>query len=252
MLLDHTSGLPSYVEFFRLAPTRESAISLLYAVPLRRSPGDTVVYSDLNFMLLGLLVERVSGEPLERFVASEVFVPLGLTQTGYRPSLAAATRIVPSGRRDGRPVAGAVNDRNAARLGGVAGHAGVFSTGADLARYAQFWLASGAINGQRLFSLGTVGTFLEPASASAARLLGWERPEREPDDASAYGSRLSARAFGHTGWTGTMLWIDPARDLFLVFLTNRSYGPRIGHSIRALRQLRGVVSDAVVDAVDGN
>ena len=252
MLLDHTSGLPSYVEFFRLASTRDSAISLLYAEPLRRAPGDTAVYSDLNFMLLGLLVEQVSGEPLDRFVAREIFGPLGLAQTRYRPLPTARMPAVPSARKYGRPVAGRVNDQNAARLGGASGHAGVFSTGADLARYAQFWLALGATHGQQLFGLGTIRTFLEPSSASTPRLLGWERPEPQPLEPSAYGSRLSASAFGHTGWTGTMLWIDPARNLFLVFLTNRSYAPRISHSIRELRQLRGIVSDAVVAATGRN
>ncbi len=257
MLLDHTSGLPSYVEFFKLAATRDSAITLLYTTPLRRSPGSAAEYSDLNFLLLGLLVERVSGEPLERFVEQQVLVPAGMVHTRYRPADSTAARTAPTGQWRGRPVCCVVNDQNAVRMGGAAGHAGLFSSGGDLARYARLWLNLGTIDGRSIFDAGTVRRFLlvdgdsSTLDPDATRLLGWERPPRRqasrPVD-SAYGSLLSAHAYGHTGWTGTLIWIDPERDLFLILLTNRSYGPRIGHSIRALRAVRGALADAVVRA----
>ena len=255
MLLDHTSGLPAYLEFFRLTQDRDSAIALLYRTPLRRAPGATVEYSDLNFLLLGLLVEAVSGEPLERVVPRVVLGPAGMTHTGYGVPAAARERTAPTGQYRGRPVCCSVNDQNAARFGGAAGHAGLFGTGTDLARYLRLWLGEGELDGVRLFSPATARLFLSPAEAGATRLLGWERPPhrangagepcRRPCD-SAYGSELSDAAFGHTGWTGTLLWADPARDLFVVFLTNRSYAPRLGNSIRALRGVRGALADALV------
>ena len=272
MLLDHSSGLPSYVEFFKLAPTRDSAISLLYTTPLRRKPGTAVEYSDLNFLLLGLLIEQISGEPLDRFVERNVLTPTGMRQTRYRPADSVAPRTAPTAQWRGRPICCAVNDRNAARMGGAAGHAGLFSTGSDLARYARLWLNQGTLGGRQIFLSGTVRAFLSPDSANATRLLGWERPPsalggapcHRPEGSvlspapgcaatrldSAYGSLLSPGSYGHTGWTGTLIWIDPARDLFLILLTNRTYAPRVPNSIRALRAVRGALADAVVHATD--
>ena len=249
-LLDHTSGLPSYVEFFRLTSTRDSAIDLLYRTPLRRAPGTGVEYSDLNFMLLGVLVESVTAEPLERFVGEAVLQPAGMTSTGYHLGDSAAQRTAPTGQWRGHPICCRVNDQNAARMGGAAGHAGLFSTGADLSRYARLWMNDGLLDGRRVFEASTVHQFLAPDSAAATRLLGWERPDPGNRDDSAYGHLLSPNAFGHTGWTGTLLWIDPDRDLFLILLVNRSYAPRMGRSIRALRAIRGALADAVVQETD--
>jgi CubicO group peptidase (beta-lactamase class C family) len=251
MLLNHTSGLPSYIEFFRLAPTRDSAITLLYAEPLRRGPGESAEYSDLNAMLLGLLIEARSGTSLDAFVSREVFQPLGMTESRYRPPAALHDRVVPTGLWHGRPIAGVVNDQNAVRFGEVAGHAGIFSTGTDLARFAQLWLRQGELPaGGHLVQAATMREFLTPTPTSGVRLLGWESPDRQAEPPTPYGSLLSPRAYGHTGWTGTLLWIDPTRDLFLVFLTNRCFAPRIGHSIRELRAVRDRLSDAVVGMAD--
>jgi serine-type D-Ala-D-Ala carboxypeptidase len=250
-LLDHSSGLPSYVEFFRLAATRDSAIALLYRTPLRRPPGTGAEYSDLNFLLLGLLVESVAGEPLERFVARAVLEPAGMSSTRYRPGDSLAQRTAPTGRWRDHPVCCRVNDQNAARMGGAAGHAGLFSTGSDLARYARLWMNEGVLDGRQVFDAATVRQFLTPDSAAATRLLGWDRPEPRDRDDSAYGHLLSPHAFGHTGWTGTLLWIDPDRDVFLILLVNRSYAPRMGHSIRALRAVRGQLADEVVREMEG-
>jgi CubicO group peptidase (beta-lactamase class C family) len=249
MLLNHTSGLRSYLPFFRLTATRDSAIALLYREPLRRAPGAAAEYSDLNFLLLGLLIERVSGEPLDRFVTRAVLAPAGLLHSTYRPADSLRSRIPPTGRYRGRPVCCVVNDQNAVRMGGAAGHAGLFSTGADLARFARLWLNQGSIDQHQVFQPETIRTFLASENGAADRLLGWERPDPANRDDSAYGHLLSASAFGHTGWTGTLLWIDPEKDLFLVLLTNRAYGPKIGHSIRALRAVRGALADAVVRTV---
>ncbi len=259
MLLDHTSGLPAYVEFFKLTKTRDSAIALLYGTPLRRSPGASAEYSDLNFLLLGLVIETVTGEPLGRAVSRLVLEPAGLTQTRYGVPAAMKPRTAPSGLWRGTPVCCEVNDQNAARLGGAAGHAGLFGTGADLARYLRFWLNQGSLDGRRLLAPETVRTFLLPASSGATRLLGWERPPHRNGECggagtgdqkgrpcdSAYGSMLTDAAYGHTGWTGTLIWADPGRDRFLVLLTNRSYAPRGGNSLRALRGIRGALAEAL-------
>jgi len=248
MLLDHTSGLPPYVPFYRLARSPEAAIDRLYAEPLERMPGDSAAYSDLNAMLLGLLLEQVSGRSLDQVVQAEVFDPLGLAHTLYRPPTTMRKWTAPSGRYRGRPVRGEVNDQNAARFGGVAGHAGLFSTGADLARFAQVWLRQGIGPAGRWVKAETMRTFLTPGSRSGTRLLGWDSPtpDAPPDDPSVFGTLVSPSAYGHTGWTGTELWIDPTRDLFVVFLTNRSYDPRTRRSIDKLRVLRSQLSDAVL------
>jgi CubicO group peptidase (beta-lactamase class C family) len=249
MLLDHTSGEPAWLPFSTLAPDRDSAITILYSTPLTRPPGAAPVYSDLNAMLLGLLIERVSGTSLAEFVEREVFAPLGMRNSRFRPPASWRGHVAPTGRYRGRPVAGIVNDQNAVRFGGVAGHAGLFSTGADLARYAQFWLRGGTLfSGSPLVSRATLDRFLTSGPHSGNRLLGWERTHPSEYTPDPYGALLSDSAYGHTGWTGTQVWIDPVRDLFVVFLTNRSYDPKVGKPFTALHRIRGRVADAVVRA----
>jgi CubicO group peptidase (beta-lactamase class C family) len=249
MLLDHTSGMRSYTPFFKRAHSRAEAVELLYAERPTRRPGDLPVYSDLNAMLLGLLVESASGMPLERFVTQEVFEPLELEQTTYHPSASLKRRTVPSAVWRGQPVQGQVNDPNAAVMGGAAGHAGIFSTGLDLARYAQVWLRSGTGPRGQWVSSTTIRRFLTRGPNSGPRLLGWDTPEQNVGEPSLFGSLISDAAYGHTGFTGTELWIDPTRDLFLVFLTNRTFDPRVPNSMHQLRDVRVELSDAAIRLV---
>jgi CubicO group peptidase (beta-lactamase class C family) len=249
MLLDHTSGLRSYVPFYRRAHTRSQVLRRIYAEPLVRPPGRSAEYSDLNAILLGLLVERVTGAPLDAYATRQVFRPLEMRQTMYRPPARARPRIVPTGIFRGEPVAGEVNDQNAVALGGVAGHAGVFATGLDLARYAQAWLKDGRGPRGRWVRPATIRAFLTRGPNSGPRLLGWDTPEYNPDEPSVFGTLISDAAYGHTGFTGTELWIDPARDLFLVFLTNRTFDPKVPDSQRELRLVRASLSDAAVRLV---
>lgn len=250
MLLDHTSGFKSYVPFYvKARGSRARAVDLLYAQPLIRTPGDSAEYSDLNALFLGLIEERVAGVPLDRLARREVFEPLGLTQTMYKPPARLKRRIAPSGIWRGKPVPGDVNDQNAVAMGGVAGHAGVFSTGMDLARYARVWLGSGAGPNGQWVSPETVRRFLTRGPRSGPRLLGWDTPEAKPDEPSVFGTLVSDASYGHTGFTGTELWIDPARDLFLVFLTNRAFDPRIRESLKELKVVRAALSDATVRLV---
>ena len=251
MLLNHTSGMRSYVQFFKLAEGRDEAIDLLYLEPLQRAPGTKAVYSDLNAMLLGLVVEEISREPLDKFALREVFLPVSMDNTRYVLPRSQRELAAPTGRWRGHPVGGVVNDQNAVILGGVAGHAGVFSTGSDLARYARWWLKRGYGATGPVVGPATMEEFLSRTPSSGSRLLGWDTRDPEYPPPSVFGELLSPSAYGHTGWTGTELWIDPERDLFLVFLTNRSYAPKVSHSISALRRVRAELSEAVVRAVPG-
>jgi CubicO group peptidase (beta-lactamase class C family) len=245
MLLDHTSGLRPYIPFYRTAASREEAITELLADSLRRAPGTAPEYSDLNAILLGLVLERVGGAPLDSLVRQEVTRPLGMPQTLYRPPPSVLRRVAPSSSSHGQPVAGVPNDQNAVVFGGVAGHAGLFATGRDLARYAQVWLRKGTLRKGHWVSAGTMQEFLTPGPQSGTRLLGWDSPDGDADEPTAFGERLSSSAYGHTGWTGTQIWIDPRRDMFMIFLTNRSFDPRRTRSLAGLRDVRSRLSNAV-------
>jgi CubicO group peptidase (beta-lactamase class C family) len=212
-----------------------------------------MVYSDLNAILLGEIVRRVSGMPLDEFVSREILIPLGLErQMMFRPPqrLEREGRIAPTGLWQGHPVAGVVNDPNAAKLGGVAGHAGLFATATAVARFAQFMLG----DGERLLKPETVRQFTRIAvparRGSSARTLGWEAVPTGETVSSA-GTLLGPRSYGHTGWTGTSLWIDPDRGLFVLLLTNRVYDPRVRGSFTMLKEVRGRVADAAARAADG-
>lgn len=246
MLLDHTSGLRPFLRLYD-ASSEHGATNLLLAEEPEWQPGTAVQYSDLNAMLLGMVVESVSGEPLDRFLEDRVFAPLGMTQTGFLPSLALARRAAPSWLYHGMPVAGRASDPNVAIFGGVAGHAGLFSTGMDLARYARMWLEKGALpGGETLYAGATIDTFLTGGAEAGSRLLGWDRPDRSTDDPGTFGLLVSSSTYGHTGWSGTQIWIDPERNLYVVFLTNRSFQPRVRRSLTALGDVRARLADTVV------
>lgn len=249
MLLNHTSGLRAYLPFYQLTRTRDSAITMLYAERLRRPAGSSAEYSDLNFMLLGLLVEQVSGTSLDQFVSREVLAPAGMLHSSYRPADSLRKVIAPTGRWRGTAICCEVNDQNAVRLGGVAGHAGLFATAEDVARYARLWMNGGSLDGKWVLDSATVREALTPSRSSGDRLIGWEQPDPRKRDDSAYGTLTSLQTYGHTGWTGTLLWIDPKRDLFLVLLTNRSYDPKVASSIRMLRGIRGALADEIIRSI---
>jgi CubicO group peptidase (beta-lactamase class C family) len=249
MLLDHTSGLPPYARLYQQA-SREEALAALLTEPLERPPGAAARYSDLNAMLLGLVVENVFGASLDSAATSLVFRPLGMRDTHFKVRPAELPRTAPSRVDRGRPVAGVVNDENARRLGGVAGHAGLFSTGQDLARFAQAWLRLGAVPGGQWTSEETMRQFLERSANSGSRALGWDTPDTTT--VSAFGRIAHQGEVGHTGWTGTSLWLDPASNLFLVFLTNRSLNQRAGRSLHQIRLVRAQVSDAARQVAQGS
>jgi CubicO group peptidase (beta-lactamase class C family) len=256
-LLTHTSGLRADLpdDELKAIPDGPTLLARVLAQTPRFPPGTRVVYSDLNAILLGEVVRRVAGEPLAGFVTREVLAPVGLVQTGFRPAASWRGRIAPTGVWRGHAVAGVVNDPSAAKLGGVAGNAGLFGTASDVARFAQFMLRQGALaDGRRLVAAETVRLFTTPAAnfghRSEARALGWQAlPTGER--VSSAGTEFGPKSYGHTGWTGTSLWIDPDRDLFVVLLTNRAFAPRARRSFTVLKQVRGQLADAAARASDG-
>jgi CubicO group peptidase (beta-lactamase class C family) len=255
-LLAHTSGLRADLpdRELKAIPDGPTLLARVLAQTPRFPPGTRVVYSDLNAILLGEIVRRVAGEPLAAFVTREVLAPLGLAQTGFHPAASWRARIAPTGVWRGHAVAGVVNDPSAAKLGGAAGNAGLFGTATDVARFAQFMLRRGAlVDGRRLVAAETVRMFTTQAAnfgyQSEARALGWQMlPTGE--QVSSAGTEFGPKSYGHTGWTGTSLWIDPDRDLFVVLLTNRAFAPRARRSFTVLKQVRGKVADAAARASD--
>ena len=242
-LLEHRSGLRAFLPLNERAETSEQAKSLVTSEPLRWQPGARVEYSDLNAMLLGWVVESASGASLAEFTETEVFSELGMTQTMFLPPRSMRPRMAPVGLWRGHVIAGELHDQNAVRLGGVSGHAGLYSTGADLARYAQLYLSDGRdSDGNEFLGAETVRSFTERGAGN--RALGWE--VRDTTDEANTGLWLTKRAFGHGGYTGTSIWIDPERDLFVIVLTNRVFAPRTQRSITVLKSVRARVADAAV------
>jgi len=250
-LLTHTSGLRGTLPL-REAPDSGAALRMVLTTTPMAAPGARMVYSDLNAILLGEIVGRVSGLPLDEFVAREVYAPLGFNeQVMFRPARRLERRIAPTGIWRGHAIAGVVNDPHAAKLGGVAGHAGVFATAMGVARFAQFMLRDGA----PLLKPETVHSFTAIAvparRGTSARTLGWEAlPTGE--EVSSAGRLLGPRTYGHTGWTGTSLWIDPDRGLFVLLLTNRAYAQAGGArgTFTVLKEVRGRVANAAARAAD--
>ncbi len=248
MLLDHTSGLPPFIALWQVSATPAEAIARISSEPLRRAPGTAPEYSDLNAILLGVILEQVGGAPLDVLVKREVIEPLRLAHTSFGVEQPERGLAAPT-TSEGRTRQGLVNDPNAAFLGGVAGHAGIFSTAPDLARVARAWLGQGTLEGVTWLSAGTVQRFLQRSAASGTRLLGWDTPDLAGPEPSSFGRHPDPGTYGHTGWTGTQMWIDPARDVYVIFLTNRAYEPRVKETFQALRRIRADLADAVVAAV---
>jgi len=223
-LLLHTSGLPAVGPLDQVAHGRPRARASIAALPLRSAPGSSFEYSDLGYIVLGELVALVGAHPLEQLASESLFAPLGLVDTHFFVAAGDLPRTAPTELREEQLIRGVVDDPRAYRLGGVAGHAGLFSTASDVARFAQLLLRGGELARKRVFTPETIRTFTEPRQAGrATRTLGWD--VRSPYSLGR-GTLLSDRAYGHGGYTGTSLWIDPTNDLYVVVLSNRVHaGP---------------------------
>jgi len=241
-LLTHSSGIDWWAPLYKELKGKDAYVRRILGMDLVYEPGTKSVYSDLGVILLGEILERVAGQDLESFARARVLGPLGMKDTTYRPGPELLPRIAPTENDPwrGHVLRGEVHDENAAALGGVAPHAGLFSTASDLARFAQMLLDGGVFEHQRIVSRETVERFTRRAGVpNSSRALGWDTPSEN----SSAGSLFGPRSFGHTGFTGTSMWMDPDRNLFVILLTNRVHPTRENN---AIREVRRAVADAVV------
>jgi CubicO group peptidase (beta-lactamase class C family) len=246
MLLAHSSGLPAYEKLFLRAQARDELLSAAFATPLTANPGARAEYSDIGFIILGVALERIAEESLDHFCQREVFGPLGMSHTAFNPPEGWRASIAPTANDQsfrGRIIQGEVQDENASVMGGVAGHAGVFATAADLAILAHAMLGGG----RPILRRETLALFTrrESSPPGTSRALGWDTPSSP----SQSGNSFSANSFGHLGYTGTSLWIDPERQLSITLLTNRTWPDC---SNQAIKQIRPKFHDAVIASLGGH
>lgn len=244
MLLAHSSGLPAYEKLFLRAKNREELLAAAFATALTADPGARAEYSDIGFIVLGVALERLADEPLDRFCQREVFGPLGMAHTTFNPPSAWRSAIPPSADDRNfrkRIIQGEVQDENASVLGGVAGHAGLFASTRDIATFANALLHGGfPLVTRETLALFTRG---EASPAGTSRALGWDTPS-SPSQSGKY---FSASSFGHLGYTGTSLWIDPERQLSVALLTNRTWPDCKNQTIKDVRPR---FHDAVIEAIE--
>ncbi len=243
MLLAHSSGLPAYEKLFLRAQTRGDLLQAAFTTPLVVAPGARAEYSDIGFIILGFVLERLADESLDAFCQREIFGPLGMANTTFNPTRALKDSIPPTA--DDRSFRhrinqGEVQDENASIHGGIAGHAGLFSTAEDLAVFAHAMLNGG----RPILRSSTVELFSRRQSVpeGTSRALGWDTPSAP----SQSGKYFSSSSFGHLGYTGTSLWIDPDRQLSITLLTNRTWPDSEN---QAIKQVRPAFHDAVMEAL---
>jgi CubicO group peptidase (beta-lactamase class C family) len=244
MLLAHSSGLPAYKRLFERCDTAQALLDACLRIPLTAAPGTQIVYSDIGFIVLGHLLETLAGEQLDRYCQREVFAPLGMESTMYCPPPELQPSIPPTAIDDflrHRVLQGEVHDDNCWMLGGVCGHAGVFSNVADTLRFAACILRGG----ESIFRPQTVSLFTTrcPDINGDARALGWDVPSKPSSSGQFFGTHSA----GHLGYTGTSLWIDFDKELAVVLLTNRTFpgsGPEATY--RKIQEVRPLFHDAVI------
>jgi CubicO group peptidase (beta-lactamase class C family) len=254
MLLAHSSGLPAYEKLFLNVPGRDELLKAAFSMPLTADPAQRAEYSDIGFIILGVALERVAREPLDTFCRREIFGPLAMSNTTFNPPRELRAKIPPTAdEREGdaspaKPrstfrkciIQGEVQDENAFVLGGAAGHAGLFSTAEDVARFAHTMLSGGS----PILRPETIALFTrrEGSPVGTSRALGWDTPSAP----SQSGTHFGPHSFGHLGYTGTSLWIDPDQQLSITLLTNRTWPDC---SKQAIKQVRPKVHDAIMESI---
>ena len=235
-LLVHYSGLPADLRRLRQRrPKSKNVLTRIYQTPLVAAPGQRFIYSDLGFVVLGKVVEKVTGQTLSSFAQENIFVPLGMTSTCFLPNREVVPSIAPTERqKNGSMLRGQVHDPLASKLGGVAGHAGLFSTSRDLARFCQALLQSGSLNGFELFRPDIVSMMTSQQSPEGKPNIRGFGFDIQSTYSSPKGNFFSSASYGHTGFTGTSLWIDPGTQTFLIILTNRVH-PHGKGNVKELR-----------------
>lgn len=246
-LMLHDAGLPATVQFFKQTKGYNAIVERAETEPLIYEPGTRVVYSDLSIILLGEIVHRLTGQTLDVFAKQNIFDPLGMRRSMFNPPRSLRPTIAPT-EYDAtfrkRLVWGEVHDENAWAMGGVAGHAGLFSTAGDLSIFAQMMLNGGIYAHKRLLDRATIQTFTaRDQIGDSARALGWDVVVEPGSSAGKY---FSQQAYGHLGFTGTSIWIDPTKDLFVILLTNRVNPTRANEKIR---EVRPALHNAVCEAL---
>ncbi|MEO7458107.1 MAG: serine hydrolase domain-containing protein [Gemmatimonadaceae bacterium] len=240
-LITHQSGLPPFKTYYKNNVSRDSTLRLFFNTPLDTLPGVRMIYSDIGAILLGKIVERVSGKTIDAYLEQHVWVPLHMRDTWYKPPEWLRLRIAPTEMDPwrGRLIVGEVHDENAFALGGVSGHAGLFSTARDLSRLAEAYLNGGG----KLAKAATIKQFTTVNDSTfSSRALGWDTPSNN----SSAGHYIKRPAFGHTGFTGTSIWIAPQHDMYVILLTNR-VNPTREHS--RIGPVRVAVADAAMRAL---
>src|SRR5688572_1955660 len=265
-LLTHVSGYAPDYDLKERWTGYDEAIKRLIKEPLRNTPGSRFTYSDIGFIALGEVVARVSGMPLDQFAHKNIFVPLGMTSTGFRPAAGLVSRVAPTEKRRGQLsylgdtaanigaegevwLRGQVHDPTSYRMNGVAGHAGLFSTANDLARYCQMILDGGSLGGVRILAPLSVAEMTRPRVISRSgntRGLGWDI---DTTFSTNRGELFPLGSFGHTGFTGTSMWLDPASETFVVFLSNRVHPDGKGDVGPLRGRVASIVAGAVTDTV---
>jgi CubicO group peptidase (beta-lactamase class C family) len=244
-LLTHSSGLPAWRPLYKEADSQDSALKLVYTTALDTLPGVKMLYSDLNAILLGEVLKAITGQRIDAYDKQHIFGPLKMNDTQYLPPASLIPRIAPTEIDPWRQrhLRGEVHDENAAILGGVSPHAGLFSTAHDMARYAQMYLNGGMLGGKRIVSAATIKKFTTAYDTTFSnRALLWETPT----GGNSAGHLMKRPAFGHTGFTGGSIWIDPAHDLYILLLTNRVNPTRTNLKIGGVRQK---LADAVMQVI---
>ncbi|MGM0486609.1 MAG: exo-beta-N-acetylmuramidase NamZ domain-containing protein [Planctomycetota bacterium] len=243
-LLTHQGGVIPDNSLADYADGPSSAWERIFALGLKKAPGEEFIYSDVGYMVLAEMVKRITGQNVHDFTQENIFQPLEMQETGYLPDDALRRRAAPTERRDGRWMQGEVHDPRAYALSGIAGHAGLFSTAEDLAIYAQMMLNGGHYAGTRVLSHGAVARMTAPGKVSSGlRGLGWDI---RTGYSSNRGEDFTSQAFGHGGFTGTTLWMDPGLDLTVIFLSNRLHPDGKGAVNKLAGEIGGIAATAIL------
>lgn len=244
MLVTHRGGMEAFAKLWPTTHGRAEYLAAINSRPLAYTPGSKSIYSDWDYVLMQAVIERITGETLDHFTETRIFAPLGMMETGYLPDSIDRRHIAPTeiDTTRGGLIWGRVHDENAGALGGVSGHAGLFSTAHDMAIFAQMLLNGGSYGNVHLIRPETVARWTSIQDRGSSRALGWDTPSQH----SSAGRFFSPRSWGHTGFTGTSVWTDPQRGVWVVLLTNRVYPTRANQKVGPLRR---AVADAVQESI---
>lgn len=248
-LLRHNSGLPAWKKFYPEITNKHELINEIYKTKLEFKPGMKTLYSDLGFITLGIIIEKITGTSLDEFCNNKIFKPLKMESTFFNPADTLANYITPTEFDNywrKRLLQGEVHDETASIMNGVAGHAGLFSTAEDIYRLVSVLLEGQMGEGEHFISSKTISEFVTGTGSPGSRLLGWDL---KSESGSSAGKYLSKNSFGHTGFTGTSVWCDPEKNLIVVFLTNRVYPSREN---KKLNKIRPLLHDLIYNVISQN